>query len=471
MSIGAQSRSGAPTQVDVVVVGAGLAGLTAAKLLGDLGTSVAVLEARERVGGRTLSHQLPGGEVVDIGGEYVGQTQDYILDLITGFGIETFPDYTIGEDLYIAGSSVTRWDPNKQLLPAPLMVFKPVIEELQKLSENVSPEKPWTAPEAQRWDSQTVATWIVENATRLDVDATEATEFVEIFFNSAFASRAMDVSMLFLLAQIAGFGNAEKTGSLVRAITSQNGAQELRIVGGSQSVSLILAEGLGDAVVLNAPVRKIEQSGSVVTVVSDRGTWSAKRAIVAVPPPLAVEIEWLPLLPAAHDMVRRRMALGTLAKCQAVYASPFWKEPNLNLSGFAIKQGGTVKEMFDNTPPKKTHGVLNGFVGGHAWRAWQGLSEADRKQAVLDDFVAAFGQQAATPEAFIEQDWTAERWTRGCPVSALEPGVITDFLPILAQPFELVHWAGTETAVYWNGFMDGAVSSGMRAAQEVLESL
>jgi monoamine oxidase len=471
MTADAQYRNDAPAQVDVIVVGAGLAGLTAAASLKKRGASVTVLEARDRVGGRTLNHVLPGGEVIDAGGEYVGPTQDYILGLLKELKIDTFLDYTGGEDLYIAGGTRHRWDPNKQLLPPQLKAYEPVIGELQKLSETVKPGEPWNAPEAQLWDSQTVQTWILENSARLQVDAMGAIEFVEIFFNSAFAGRAMDVSLLFLLTQIAGFGNESEKGTLVRAISSKEGAQERRIVGGSQLVSLKLAEPLGTSVVLSTPVRRIEQADSVVTVTSDdpATSWTAKHAIVAVPPPLAVEIEWQPLLPAAHDTVRRRMALGTLAKCQAVYVSPFWEYEGL--SGFAIKQSGTVKEMFDNSPPGKTPGVLNGFVGGHAWRAWQRLTDMERREAVLADFVEAFGVAAAKPLDYIEQDWTRERWTRGCPVSALEPGVITDFLPVLTQSFELVHWAGTETAVFWNGFMDGAVSSGARAAEEVLKKL
>jgi monoamine oxidase len=219
-------------------------------------------------------------------------------------------------------------------------------------------------------------------------------------------------------------------------------------------------------VVLSAPVRRIEQSATGVTVVSDACTVKAGRAIVAIPPPLAVEIDWQPLLPPQQDALRRRMPLGTLAKCFAVYDEPFWRKDGL--SGMALKLGGTVKEMFDNSPPDGRPGVLMGFLGGPSWRTWFARPDADRRAAVLADFAQAFGPKALLPKAYFEQDWTAERWTRGGPVSVLGTGTLSDFGPALSRPFGRVHWAGTETAGYWNGYMDGAVRSGERAAQEVL---
>jgi monoamine oxidase len=153
-------------------------------------------------------------------------------------------------------------------------------------------------------------------------------------------------------------------------------------------------------------------------------------------------------------------------KAEAVYDEPFWRKDGL--SGMALKIDGVVPEMFDNTPPDGKPGVLMGFHGGHAWRLWRGRSAHDRRQAVLQDFAQAFGPQALNPRDYVEQDWTRERWTRGAPVSVLGTGTLTDFGPALTEPFGLVHWAGTETATYWNGYMDGAASSGKRAAGEVL---
>jgi monoamine oxidase len=163
------------------------------------------------------------------------------------------------------------------------------------------------------------------------------------------------------------------------------------------------------------------------------------------------------------------MPLGTLAKCEAIYPEPFWRADGL--SGQALKLDGIVPAMFDNTPPDGSPGVLMGFMGGRAWRTWQTRPADERRRAVLEDFAAAFGVKARSPIDYFEQDWVEERWTRGGPTSVLGPGTLVDFGSALTRPAGAVHWAGTETAGYWNGFMDGAISSGERAAREVLAAL
>jgi monoamine oxidase len=452
-------------RVDVAVVGAGLAGLTAARDLVKAGKSVVLLEARDRVGGRTLNHDLGGGQVVEAGGQFVGPTQDRILALAAEVGVKTFPGYSPGDNVYIADGSAQRYTGDIPPDLAGVADLALLVTRLDQIAAQVPVDEPWNAPNAQLLDSQTVETWVRANS----VNTARAIQLVELFFNSAFGGRAMDASALFAVATIAGFGDASNVGTLERGIGSKGGAQDSRFVGGSQLVSIKVAEQLGSAIVLSAPVRRIDQTATAATVVSDAGTWSAKRVILAVPPPLAVEIEWNPLLPADHDTLRRRMQLGTLMKCEAIYDEPFWRKDGL--SGQALKIDGTVKEMFDNTPPSGKPGILMGFMGGHSWRLWEGRSADDRKQAVLADFADAFGAPALKPNDYFELDFTKERWTRGCPVSALTPGTTTDFLPVLKRPFGVVHWAGTETAGYWNGYMDGAVSSGERAAKEVLGTL
>jgi monoamine oxidase len=453
------------TSADVAVIGAGLAGLTAARELVKAGRSVIVLEARDRVGGRTLNHDLGGGKVVEIGGQFVGPTQNRILALAKELGVATFPTFATGESVYIADGRAQRYSgdiPPDALALADLALL---VTRFDQLSTQVPIDAPWSAALAREWDSQTVESWVRGNA----VNAQRAVELVNLFFNSAFGGKASDASFLFALAQVAGFGDERTPGTLERGIGTRGGAQDSRFVGGSQLVSIRAAAELGARVVLSSPVRRIAQDSGGAQVLADRMTVNAKRVIVAVPPPLALEIDWSPLLPRAHDALRRRMPLGTLSKCHAIYSEPFWRKDGL--SGEALKINGVVSEMFDNTPPEGTPGILMGFHGGHAWRLWQGRSAADRRQAVLSDFAEAHGAQALKPIDYFEQDWTAERWSRGGPVSVLGTGTVTDFLPILTQPFERTHWAGTETSTYWNGYMDGAVRSGERAAREVLDRL
>jgi monoamine oxidase len=460
-----------PRRVDVIVVGAGLAGLAAAREIAKTRRSVVVLEARDRVGGRTLNHDLGGGQVVEAGGQFVGPTQDRMLKLAKDVGVGTFPGYSPGDDVYIADGRVTRYSPSGPLgdVPPDLLALPDLallVTKIDQLAAAIDPSQPWNAPDALTLDSQSAETWVRANTT---LNTKRALQLVELFFNSGYGGRAMDVSMLFVLGQIAGFGDEHNVGTLERAISSKGGAQDSRFTGGSQLVSINVARQLGRRVILNAPVRRIDQSASRITVHTDQGDWQGKRAILAIPPHLVVDIVWNPLLPVAHDQLRRRMSFGTLAKMEAIYPEPFWRKDGL--SGMALKVDGTVKEMFDNTPPSGKPGILMGFHGGHAWRQWRDRPAAERKRAVLADFAQAFGPQALHPIDYFEQDWTREQWTRGCPVSALGTGVTTDFLPVLRDPFGLVHWAGAETSGYWNGYMDGAVRSGELAAGEVLAGL
>jgi monoamine oxidase len=366
--------------------------------------------------------------------------------------------------VYIADGQSTRYTGDIPPDPQAIADLAVLVTRMDSMAAQVPVDAPWKAANAAELDRQTVETWVRANSA----NAERTLALVNLFFNSAYGGKASDVSCLYVLAQIAGFGNAKNPGTLERGIGTKGGAQDSRLVGGSQLISINAAKSLGRHVVLKAPVRRIEQHGNSATVVSDRGAWKAKRVIVAAPPQLAAEIEWAPLLPVQHDALRRRMPLGTLMKCHAVYDEPFWRKDGL--SGMALKIDGVAPEMFDNSPPDGSPGILMGFHGGHQWRVYAGRPE-DRRKAVLACFAEAFGPQALKPRDYFEQDWTTERWSRGGPVSQLSPGTVTDFLQVLLQPFGNVHWAGTETATYWNGYMDGAVSSGERAAKEVLAEI
>jgi monoamine oxidase len=220
---------------------------------------------------------------------------------------------------------------------------------------------------------------------------------------------------------------------------------------------------------LSSPVRPLTQSAGAVTVVSDRLTVKAKRAIVAIPPALAARIDYEPLLPFERDQLTQRYGQGTLTKVAAMYDRPFWTDSGL--TGQVITTGGPISATFDDSPPGGVPGVVFGFVGGDNARAYGAMSLAGRRNAVLGQLATFFGSKALKPLKFFETSWSGEQWTRGCPVGIPSTGTLLAYGSRLRESVGLIHWAGTETSDYWNGYMDGAVRSGERAAAEVLAEL
>jgi monoamine oxidase len=272
-----------------------------------------------------------------------------------------------------------------------------------------------------------------------------------------------------VLFYIAASGNETNPGTFERNFNTRDGAQMFRFHGGAQLICKRLARRLGKRVVLRSPVRRIEHHRHHVEVFSDRLIVNAKRVIVAIPPALAGRIRYRPRLPADRRALTKRLPQGNLTKVAAVYERPFWRDAGLN--GTAVAVGETVNATFDDTPPDGSPGILFGFVGGNNARSFAGKSKSQRSNAVLADFARFFGPEAASPSDYFETAWKGHKWTRGCPVAIPALGALTAYGPALRRPFRRIHWAGTETSGYWNGYMDGAVRSGERAAREVLEKL
>jgi monoamine oxidase len=226
--------------------------------------------------------------------------------------------------------------------------------------------------------------------------------------------------------------------------------------------------------VLSSPVRRIVQDTSGVTVYSDGATVKASQAIVAIPPALAGRIDYEPILPFERDQLTQRYGQGTLTKVGAVYDRPFWRDKGVDpngLTGTSVSADGLVSATFDDSPPSGTPGVIFGFVGGDSARQYNAMSPSARQAAVLDEFATLFGATAKTPKAYFETSWSGEQWTRGCPVGIPSQGTLLAYGPQIREPVGRIHWAGTETSTYWNGYMDGAVRSGERAASEALSGL
>ena len=445
---------------DVAVVGAGLAGLTAARELTAAGASVTVLEARDRVGGRTLNHPLGDGQVVEVGGQWIGPTQDRLAALADSLGIATYPTYTRGEHLVEFDGSVRRYTGDiPKLGPHVLADMTQAMAKLERMAKRVPLEDPWNAKGAERLDSQTFWSWM-----RRNVYTRAGRAFMEVAVEAVWAAQPRDLSLLHVL-----FYTHSGSG-LESLLGTEGGAQQDRFVGGSQLISLRMAEELPDDTVrLSSPVRRIEHGPDGVTVESDGVAVRARRAIVAVPPALAGRIAYDPPLPGLRDQLTQRMPQGTVIKCMAVYDEPFWRDRGL--SGQAITDEGPAKILFDNTPQSGSPGVLLGFLEGDRAREWGARPASERRDAVVGGFARIFGERAARPEQFVERVWADEEWTRGCYGCYMPTGGWTRYGKALREPIGVLHWAGAETAVVWNGYMDGAVRTGESTAADVLRAM
>ena len=454
---------------DAVVVGAGFAGLTAARKLMQAGKSVIVLEARDRVGGRALNADLGGGAIAERGATFVGPTQNHILALAREMGTGTFDTYDTGNAVYLAdGQRMTYSDtgPTGTAPPDPTILpeLVEVVTQLDQMATTVPVDAPWRAASAADWDGQTLESWIKSNSL-----TPRMRKLTSLATRPIFGAEPRDLSLLFVLFYIASSGDEQHPGTFERNFDTRDGAQMWRLDGGSQALTIKMARELGPRVVLSSPVRRIVHAAGRVRVDSDRYSVDAKRVIVAIPPTLAGRIDYHPILPPERDQLTQRMAQGTLTKVTAVYDKPFWRADGL--SGSAVSTDGLVSATFDDSPESGAPGVLFGFVGGDSARAYNAMSPQEGRDAVLGEFAALFGAKAKSPASYFDTRWTGEQWTRGCPVAIAGPGTLLAYGEWLRRPIGRIHWAGTETSTYWNGYMDGAVRSGERAAQEVLDAL
>jgi monoamine oxidase len=441
-------------ETDVAIVGAGLAGLVAARRLSEAGAAVLVLEARERVGGRLLNEEIGDGKVVEVGGQWIGPTQERIAALADELGIETFPTYDEGRHLIEAGGKRASYEGSlsdarlrlvrdlaRAISPLAMVDFEQARARLDRMARQVPLDEPWMAPRAARWDSETFATWLRRNTRTL-----AARHLFELVVEAVWAAEPGDVSLLHVLfytRSASGFESLVGTGG---------GAQQDRFHGGSQRLALIMAEQLGaERLRLGAPVRRIEHGEGGVALHADGPAGAtaglavrARRAIVAIPPTLAGRIAYDPPLPAQRDQLTQRMPQGTVIKTMAVYERPFWRDEGL--SGQATSDVNPARVVFDNSPPDGRPGVLLGFLEGRLAREWGARPSAERRAAVLAGHARLFGERAARPERFVERVWADEEWTRGCYGCMMTTGGWTEYGRALRASIGPLHWAGAETA-------------------------
>ncbi len=443
---------------DVIVIGAGLAGLRAASLLLDAGRDVRVLEARSRVGGRTKSGPV-GGALLDLGGQWIGPTQGAILALADQLNVARFPTHCRGKKILEIGTRISTYSGSIPALSVSnLLELQLLIRRIDKLARTVPRGAPHEAPDAALLDRLSVSDWQDKHIKRPGTRA-----MVDLLVQSILSAEPDEVSMLFLLHYIHCAGGVDPLA------TVKGGGQEQRFVRGAQELSSRMAERLGDRVVLECPAEAIEHSPQGVTVKSGSSTWSGSCALITAPPPVAARIPMIPALPDDRLERMRSTKMGDTLKCLLLYGSPFWRDKGF--SGETISHSGSITFGFDNTSHDGNQAGLVAFVTGARARALRLRGHERVREQIVSELVRYWGEEARHVEHFEVEDWSTEPWSGGGPTGYAPPGTLTTADVRLAAPLEPLFFAGTETATQWCGFMEGAVSSGERAAREIEQYL
>lgn len=443
---------------DVIVIGAGYAGLTATRELLKAGKKVLLLEARDRVGGRVYTRYFDDGSYVDLGAAWVGPTQHKIYALAKEFGVGTFPTYDEGKSTLLFNNKVKRY---KGLIPplpiGSLLSLDFAIKRINKLAKTVDLQQPWNTPNAAYYDAMTLATWMDKQ-----MSFKTAKVMFKLAAEAIWAADPNEISMLHAMFY------TQSCRDFDTLMNVKNGAQEERLIGGASQPALRLADTFKEHIRLNSVVRAISQRAGKVIVSGNGFELTASKVVVALPPTLAGRIHYDPLMPANREQLTQRMPMGTVWKTYAIYDKPFWREEGLN--GLSATNESYVTVTFDNSPKDGSKGIMMGFVLGNQAKAFAQLSPEARQASVLDTFARFYGEKARTPLQYLDFSWSEEEFTRGCYAGLMPPGVWTSVGKALREPVGNIHWAGTETADVWNGYMEGAILSGERVAREILES-
>ncbi|MDJ0324488.1 NAD(P)/FAD-dependent oxidoreductase [Cryobacterium sp. PH31-AA6] len=444
---------------DIVIIGAGVSGLTAATELRKAGLTVAVLEARDRVGGRLWTDDVEGA-MLEIGGQWVSPDQDALKETIAELGLETFARYRTGENVYINGQG-ERTLFEGEIFPVSTETEGEIlrlITLLDGLVAQTDPDRPWTHPRAKELDEISFGAWL-EGET----DDQEARDNIGMYIAGAMLTKpayAFSTLQALLMAASAGsFSNLVDADFIL----------DERVIGGLQQVPILLAERLGDDVHLGQAVRTLRWSERGVVAVTDDLEVHARRVIVAVPPVLYSRISFEPALPRRQQQLHQHLSMGFVIKVHAVYETPFWREDGL--SGTAFSPYELVHEAYDNTNFGDSRGTFVGFVSDEAADEVFTLTPEERKTRILTSLSHYFGEKALSPVVYYESDWGTEEWTRGAYAASFDLGGLARYGADLRTPVGPISFSCSDLAGKGYQHVDGAIRMGRETAAAIVASV
>lgn len=429
---------------DIAIIGAGHSGMSCAYELHKLGVrNFVVIEARDRVGGRTVTQDLGGGAWADGGGQWIGPMQTAVHALADELEAEKFPFYHTGKVWFdFDGRRYT-----EDAVPA-IAGGTPRADEIMAMASTVPLDAPWLAPNAAKWDNMTVADWM------RDVGFTPE-ESAQLGLGAAISNGGApeQLSLLYYLYF------ARSSGSIEALESAEGGAQETRITGGTQTLSLKIAGIIGhDKIQLGNPVRNVSNwdGDGPVTIETARGTIAAREVVIAMSPALVGRIAFQPALPEKRAMLQKEWpTYAKLIKVHLKYDRPFWREDGW--SGVTCADYPPARLTVDNSPADASCGIILIFWEGEL----KATQEEQMKQAATV-MAERLGPKALNPTGYVVKDWTVDEWSEGC-VSPLGPGVLTKYGAALREPVGHIVWAGTEAAEMNTNSIDGAVRAGQAA--------
>ncbi|XP_024919440.1 amine oxidase [flavin-containing] isoform X2 [Cynoglossus semilaevis] len=446
---------------DVIVIGAGISGLSAAKLLKSHGLNPVVLEARDRVGGRTFTVQNKESKWVDLGGAYVGPTQNRILRLAREYDVKTYKvnekenlvHYVNGKSYPFKGSFPPFWN------PLVLLDFNNLWRTMDQMGKEIPREAPWRAPHAEEWDKMSMQQLFEKICWTRTVR-----RFATLFINVNVTSEPHEVSALWFLWYV------KQCGGTMRIFSTTNGGQERKFVGGSGQISQCMAKELGDRVKLQSAVYSIDQTGELVAVETlSKHIYKAKYVIIATPPGLNLKMHFNPELPPLRNQLIHRVPMGSVIKCMVYYKENFWRKKGYCGSMVIEEEGAPIGLTLDDTKPDGTVPAIMGFILARKCRKLCDLTKEERLKRICEIYSKVLcSEEALHPVHYEEKNWCEEEYSGGCYTAYFPPGILTQFGRVLREPVGRLYFAGTETASEWSGYMEGAVQAGERAAREVM---